>query len=108
MCWNVIQGRKRIEELDGIAYKGGIIPKSKFIDNLDELPFPAVDLIKLENYWNLFIRTGPVNGKYLFIISSRGCPYNCSFCTTPNVWQRNWRYRSAKNVVDEIETGLKI
>lgn len=104
---NVIQGRKRIEELDGIAYKDGIITKSKFIKNLDELPFPAVDLIKLENYWNLFYSHGPVTGKYLFIISSRGCPYNCSFCTTPNVWQRSWRYRSAKNVVDEIAARVK-
>jgi len=98
-----IMGKKGVKDIDGIAYPGGVNPKTKFIEDLDSLPFPAIDLLPLENYWGLGYAHGPVSGKYTFLITSRGCPFNCNFCAAPSIWQRKWRCRSPKNVVDEIE-----
>ncbi|MEK6817093.1 MAG: radical SAM protein [Nanoarchaeota archaeon] len=98
---------KSLKEIDGIAGKGFKNLKKNFIENLDSLPFPAVELLPLDNYWRLGYAHGPVNGKYLFLITSRGCPFNCNFCVTPTIWQRKWRGRSAKNIVDEIEERVK-
>jgi len=94
-------------QIDGLAYKeNGSIknnPKTKFIQNLDDIPFPARDLLPLENYWKKKISHGPINGKYTPITSSRGCPLNCAYCSSIVFWQRTWRSRSPKNFVDEIE-----
>lgn len=58
---------------------------------LDDLPFPARDSFDGQ-------RLGHAR-----ILTSRGCPYRCSFCTTPGIYSRRIRYRSASNVVDEME-----
>ena len=42
-------------------------------------------------------------GKFASIITSRGCPYDCSFCSVTRSWGKKYRYRSPKNVVDELE-----
>lgn len=99
-----LQGQGKLEEIDGIAYGDKVNPKKNFIKDIDQLPFPAIDLLPLQNYWDLGYAHGPVKGKYTFLITSRGCPYGCKFCAAPFLWQRRWRARSAKNVVDEMET----
>ena len=102
---------KKLEGIDGLAYRESnkikINPKTSFIKNLDELPFPAYNLINLKDYhfntshWN--------NPKGLPIsipvpiISSRSCPNRCTFCSMFLVHGEKWRPRSANNVVDEIE-----
>ena len=101
------EGKKKIEEIDGIAWKENgemkVNPKMKFIKNLDEIPFPAIDLLPLQNYWDLGYAHGPFEGKYSFLMTSRGCPFGCHFCATPSLWQRRWRARSPRNIVDEME-----
>ncbi len=104
---NNIGNPDAIKKIDGIAFKDGgkIIknPKTKFIQNLNDMPFPDFDAINLENYWKSSAGFGPTGSKYLPILTSRGCPFGCSYCASPVFWQRRWRFRSAKNVVDEIE-----
>lgn len=99
-----------ISAIDGIAYKNKDIlkvnPKTKFCD-IDSLPFPGWDLFPLENYYREKVCHSPVNGRYLPIITSRGCPHHCSFCSVHLFWQRKWRGRNAKSVVDEIEQHVK-
>lgn len=102
-----LQGKRKPDSIDGIAYMDKYNPKTKFIENLDMLPFPAIDLLPLSNYWKLGYAHGPVSGKYTFLITSRGCPYNCNFCAAPSIWQRKWRVRSPGNVVDEMEYHFK-
>jgi len=66
------------------------------IQNLDELPRPAYKYFSLENY-RLYGR------KMLPIMTSRGCPSQCSFCTTARMFGKAFRARSPKSIVDELE-----
>jgi len=76
----------------------------KIITDLDNIPFPNWDKFPLEKYWSLGHAHGPLSSKkYLPILTSRGCPYPCKFCIVPELNNRKWRFRSAKNIVDEIE-----
>lgn len=86
-----------IKRIKGIAFKEKNKVKvnklEEHIKNLDEIAFPKHELCK-----SVMKKT-----KTALMITSRGCPYNCIFCSTAEYWGRRWRARSAKNVVDEIE-----
>ncbi len=71
------------------------------INELDSLPFPDRSLLDLKRYYNIL---GP-KSTLATMISSRGCPYSCAFCSTP---KRSHRVRSPGNVVDEIEECVKL
>lgn len=106
-----LENRLQLDKIDGLGYKIHdrvvINPKTKFIGNLDELPFPRMDLLPMKNYFEAKEAHGPVKkNKWIPIITSRGCPFKCSFCGTVMIWHRLWRPRSAKNVVDEIESYI--
>ncbi len=81
------------------------------IMNLDEIPFPAYDLMHLDKYFKANHEGAITRGKAIdntvSIITSRGCPHFCNFCSIYQVWGRQWRFRSPKNVVDEIELLVK-
>jgi len=85
-------------------------PLRPLIKNLDTLPFP--DRTRLDNH--LYFRNVPVVGYQTTtaFMSSRGCPFQCTYCAVDQLpGGRKIRYRSAKNVADEIEyivRGLKI
>jgi anaerobic magnesium-protoporphyrin IX monomethyl ester cyclase len=75
-----------------------VTPPRSFIHNLDNLP-TAWDLID----WPIYTYK-PMEGSVLAITStSRGCSQRCSFCSQQLFWKRNWRGRSAENVVAELE-----
>ena len=99
-----------IRDIDGIVFRDGetikMNPKTRFIKDLDTLPFPDRDLLDLNKYYNLHAAHGPVQDRYTPIISSRGCPFRCTFCT-PKIWNFKYRGRFAHNVVDEIEHCVK-
>ena len=68
------------------------------IENLDDLPFPDFTQIDLKKYHYRFKKGNPLSG----IITSRGCPYNCTYCFH-EVHGHKWRARSPKNVIEEIK-----
>jgi len=80
------------------------------LEDLDSLPFPARHLLPMEEYFAA-VKENPLRGEiykpWTEILTSRGCPYNCVFCTHHIVWGRKWRGRSPENVVDEIEQVVK-
>ena len=100
-----------LEPVQAIAYRinGKIIKNDRrnYIADLDALPQAAWDLIKLEDYYS--DHTGWHNPKNMNIqisipiLTSRSCPFNCSFCACHKTMGRTFRLRSAKKVVDEIE-----
>ena len=74
--------------------------KHSGVRDVGSLPFPARDLLPMESYVTTQEAHGPVGGRWTSILSSRGCPYGCTFCESR---QTKWRARSAEDVVDEIE-----
>jgi anaerobic magnesium-protoporphyrin IX monomethyl ester cyclase len=89
-------------KVKGLAFvkDGGVIatPPRGFIEDLDGLPM-AWDLVN----WPIYTYK-PMAGSVLAIVStSRGCSQQCSFCSQQLFWQRNWRARSAENVIAELE-----
>jgi radical SAM superfamily enzyme YgiQ (UPF0313 family) len=112
-----IEARNDLDGIPGIHFRKNnrIIqnePRGN-IQNLDDIPFPACDLLPMDIYlknpiWgdvasnsSGFRRDVTVN-RSMNIISSRGCPFACKYCY--HLFGRsNYRFRSAQNVVDEIE-----
>lgn len=92
--------------VDGIAWRDGskIVRNAnrELIDDLDELDFPARDL--LPNIKYATTPTKRVSNRVLAnMITSRGCPYDCTYCESKVIWTRKVRLRSVENTVDEIE-----
>lgn len=85
---------------DGETRRG---PAPSFIEDLDELRFPARELTDVRAYASVLARAGPVTT----MMSSRGCPYNCLFCDRPHLG-RKFRARSPESVVEEIERCLRL
>jgi radical SAM superfamily enzyme YgiQ (UPF0313 family) len=78
---------------------------SEFINDLDNVPFPAYDLIDFDKYANDAHRRSvdaPRAYPYARILTSRGCPFNCVFCQVGQISGKRFRERSADNVLDEI------
>jgi len=106
-----IESGSKIVDIKGIAYRdnGQIIVTKPVepISNLDTLPFPARHLLDMQCYIqdhfkNLGLKIEGYNHiRSTNLISSRGCPYNCTFCFK-DMWGFRWRGRSAKNIVDEM------
>lgn len=71
------------------------------IADLDSLPWPAYHLFKMEKYTNLQPATDKVDGSKSFsILTSRGCPYRCTFCSQ-SIMPIKWRSRTPENVLAE-------
>jgi magnesium-protoporphyrin IX monomethyl ester (oxidative) cyclase len=97
-----------LEQIDGLAWreKGEprVNPKTKFIQDLDTLPFPARDLLPMDLYFKvnmpfMFYAKSPRNVSFS---TSRGCPFKCAFCSSCNYWGNRIRYRSIGNVMSEL------
>ncbi len=77
-----------------------------FIEDLDMLPFPARHLLPMKQFFEAAKKI-PISGNLkkpsIRMLTSRGCPQNCIFCSNNIVMGRKWRGRSAENVVAEIE-----
>lgn len=100
--------KKDFKKIDGLIFKEkGKIKINEIINfqkDLDSLPYPAWDLFPLKNYWKLGYAHGPLSSnKYLPLLTSRGCSFNCKFCVAPETNKKNWRAKSFKKVVDEME-----
>lgn len=77
-------------------------PPPQFIESLDDLPPPAWDLVDLRNYRGWYLSKQKPEAP---ILSARGCPYRCTFCSNA-IWKSSrpaWRSRSPARLVDDIE-----
>ncbi|UCD85561.1 MAG: cobalamin-dependent protein, partial [Deltaproteobacteria bacterium] len=100
---------RELAEVKGIAFRQGdklhINPKTNYIKDLDELPFPARDLLPMEKYFsiNMPMCITSKHRRCTSILTSRGCTARCIFCPSPNFWGHHYRARSAENVLMEME-----
>lgn len=100
----IVNNSGKIEEINGIMYKtpDGNLKKTSergFEKDLDNFPFPATDLI-IGNARELYFSAIAITNPTTSMITQRGCPFQCTFCS--KIFKKV-RFRSAKNVIDEIE-----
>jgi len=100
----------KLSKINGIAYienkKVQINPPREFIKDLDGLPFPARHLLANINKYQLgFDWEGRKPSATIF--SSRGCPFNCIYCASKIMWKQRVRFRSAENILEEIDFLVK-
>lgn len=101
-----------VEEVGGLTYRrnGELIiqPRGPYIQNMDDIPFPARHLIDQDVYFKIGKTQGlRLDGEQRLRITqmttSRGCPFQCTYCGKNVTWGKGYRTRSAKNVLDEME-----
>jgi anaerobic magnesium-protoporphyrin IX monomethyl ester cyclase len=96
------------EGIAGLAYRRNgqvLVAPDRTPAPLDEIPFPARDLFPLEKYFFSSLPMGSVYKRKPFInlITSRGCPYRCTFCSSTTFWGNAYRTRSVENVLEEMD-----
>lgn len=109
------RNREDLKSIAGTAVKENgqvkINSPRPYISNLDELPFPAYHLINLEDYFVLnkkgfvgrIIWRYPGSERAVSIITSRGCPFNCIFCSVHLHMGYGWRFHSPEYVLKHLE-----
>ena len=93
-----------LAEVAGIWYKDsrGELKKNDrqpLIDNMDSIPPPALDLYDMDQYYPAIHLWGRRIANY---VTSRGCPYECTFCEAKMTFGRTFRYHSPERVVDDL------
>ena len=95
-----------LAEVDGIGFKRDgepvIMPKRVWIEDLDAIPFPAYHLMHMERYDSPSSHGRRRTSRYASVITSRGCPAYCNFCSVRKVWGKGYRMRSVENVIAEM------
>jgi len=84
-------------------------PVAPFVKNLDVLPDPAFHLLPMERYFEIAMPHNPFvkSGRVASLMTSRGCPEHCYFCTSPTYTGTAFRSMSAKRVVDQIHSFVE-
>lgn len=101
---------KDASKVGGIAYKKGnekiINNNLQYVERVDDLPFPARHLMNIELYFKINLPQNPycLGKRVTQVITSRGCPGQCIFCTTTNFWGNRYRGRNSASVIAEIRT----
>ncbi|MBI5245430.1 MAG: radical SAM protein [Elusimicrobia bacterium] len=107
---NSIKTGSDVGGIKGISFRnreGKVVsnPDRELINDLNTLPIPDRTLIDMGIYKEINKQSFPIAMSHpvATIMASRGCPYNCIFCSTKNMWGRKWRSRSPSRIVHEIE-----
>ncbi|MBN1353342.1 MAG: cobalamin-dependent protein [Candidatus Omnitrophica bacterium] len=74
-------------------------PSRPFIENLDTVPAPARNLVRLERYYDVFT----ARSRFATVVTSRGCPYKCVYCDRTNRMGHRWRSFPNARIVEEIK-----
>lgn len=103
LCRAIEKGGNNYRSVAGISYseEGKVThnPPRALIADLDELPFPARHLILYPESFQ--------HKSFGSLITARGCPWRCTFCSSRNFWDKKLRFRSTENLVAEIESIRK-
>ena len=97
-----------LDNVSGLAYKNlkgriRVNPRRQRIKNIDSIIQPAWDLFDIKKYNEVNQPHGSSQGKFMPMLATRGCPFSCTFCTSPNMWTTEWIPRDHKLVVDEMQ-----
>ena len=78
-------------------------PPAKRIRDIDTIADPDWSLFRMEDYISRGGHHGVDLGRTMPILASRGCPYQCTFCSSPNMWTTLWKARSPASVIAEMK-----
>lgn len=99
---DALENSKNLGSISGLLYKenGKVIQNGPrtLIKNLDEIPFPAWQLLPVIKYYDVFTH----QRHFATLTATRGCPYNCIFCERKIRMGMKWRSRSPENIAAEI------
>jgi len=111
---NLKEQAENFKHIKGIAYRekdGGIAlnEKREAIKNIDQIPFPARHLLKMEDYIKINIPHGPYTRKKRVgnIMTSRGCPGMCLYCASWKFFGRQFRARTVDSIFEEIDLLIR-
>ena len=97
---------KSLEDVGGLAYlkdnkfvKTGL---SRRLADIQNMPWPAWHLINLYAYFKPNFTMGIAHGRNMAMLATRGCPYQCTFCSNPSMWTTRYVMRPVADVVNEI------
>ncbi|MCZ6672125.1 MAG: radical SAM protein, partial [Verrucomicrobia bacterium] len=99
-------------DIHGIAYRDGstvvVNPRRQRNTEVDDIPRPAWHLFDIANYKRHGLIGGiDTDGVTIPMLATRGCPYQCTYCSSPNMWTTRWVARTPSNVVDEMEYYMR-
>ena len=101
-----LEKQRELDNVKGVTFrKNGMIvsnPDRPLNKDVDALPFPDRDLAGVQ-YKSAIFGVKINSRKFTTMLSSRGCPFNCSFCGIRKFTRRAWRPRSVENVMAELE-----
>lgn len=104
---NSIRNETAVSELHGLVYREGkqILNSAgkQRIKDIKDIAWPAWDFFPLEEYFENEMTYGVHRGKTLPVMATRGCPYDCTFCSSPQMWGRKYQMRPVQDFVDELE-----
>lgn len=89
------------------AGKAFATPRRSRMLGVDDIPRPSWDLIPLENYLAGGYSYGVNIGRTIPVIATRGCPYQCTFCSNPQMWTTRWLARDPAKVADEMQDYIR-
>lgn len=104
MLVDALNGKQSLDDVPGLVWRrdGTIVRNAaaRPIDDLDSLPFPEYGLLDMGGRsMGAFL----LGGSIVPIQTSRGCPYDCSFCSVTGMFGKRYRFRSTANVIAELE-----
>lgn len=103
---HAVEYGSNLNDVKGIVYKsdGAIFsnPRKERIRNLDEISFPAWQLFPVATYFQHQITWTPTKDRSLPMLATRGCPYTCTFCSSPQMWTTKYSLRTPENILKEM------
>tara|TARA_B100000795_G_C22803737_1_gene443460 strand:- start:239 stop:1753 length:1515 start_codon:yes stop_codon:yes gene_type:complete len=110
---NRLINKEDISKVPGLVKKIGhekyLINPSTRVHDLNLLPRPARHLVDMEAYFKIgaFHSAKSRSKRVLSVMCSRGCPEKCTFCSTPQMWGNNTRWRSTEHIMSEIGNDVR-
>lgn len=104
-------GHRALADVAGIVFRAPDGPQRTAararIRDIDQIPTPRWDLTPIENYLSGGFSFGVDRGRTMALLATRGCPYQCTFCSSPRMWTTRYNTRAPALVVDEIEEYVR-
>ncbi len=98
-----LKGEKNFKDVPNLGYKKDdeiILNEIEFLEDLDELPYPDYELMRFHEYPKMYFMKKHPSAP---IVTSRGCPFQCTFCSAGKLSGKKFRFRSAENIMEEIK-----